>query len=176
MIRRLTIAGILAVVGVLTALPAYATHTGDATVNATVTPGVISVTTTGSQLAYGTRNLATIDNEPGSQDCGADTNAAFTATNNGTLDAAFTIRGANSSPGGWVLDEGGAIGADQYVHRFATDGTFCTWDTLDTSDKPLEDPVAKDDVIFVFLKMDMPDETTVTDAQTLPVTVVASGT
>lgn len=168
MIRRLTIAAILATVGILATLPAYATHSTEGTVSATVTPGVFAVTVTGTP-AYGTVALSSTNVEPTGQTCSSTTGPAFNASNTGTVPSDYLIKGADSAA--WTLEA--TAGNNQYVHRFATNPTTCTFAALDTTNTALA-TVNNGNSIDVYLNFDAPTDTSSTSAQTLDVTVVAT--
>lgn len=168
MIRKLAIACILTVVGVLATLPAYATHSTTGSVNATVTPGVFAVTVTGAP-EYGTVNLSATNVEPGAQVCSTSTSPAFNAANGGTVSSAYLIRGADSAA--WSL--AGTAANNDYVHRFATDAPTCTFADLTTTSQAL-DTVAAASSVDVYLNFDAPTDTDSTSEQTIAVTVVAT--
>ena len=141
--------------------PALATHTGESTVNATVTPAVLSVTVTPSTVDYDVVELDTADNIP--------TPTFFTATNNGSITEDIEIRGADTAD--WALVSG-VPGTDEYRHEASKDG-FTTPNILTTSSQPLDTAIAVDGTVTVSLRLDAPTDTTTTAQQTAPVTVVA---
>ena len=174
--RKLFVALALALVATAIAVPVFASHVTTGTVGATVTPGFVAVSVTPASVAYGTINLTVTEVEPGSQVCTAGTSPAFTATNDGNVDATFTIRGDNSNPDNWILSSPDA-GSDAYVHRFSTGpvSTVCTFTDLDTDALELATGIAGAASQAIYLNFDAPtDVTSGTTVQTLNVTVVAS--
>ena len=155
---------LIAVVAAFAALggsPALATHTGESTVNATVTPAVLSVTVTPSSVDYDVVELTSIDNLP--------TPTFFTATNNGSITEDIEIRGANTA--NWTLVSG-VPGTDEYRHEASKDG-FTTPIILTTANQGLDTGVAVNGTVTVSLRLDAPTSSTTAAQQTAPVTVVA---
>ncbi len=155
---------LIAVVAAFAALggsPALATHTGDATVNATVTPAVLSVTATPSTVDYDVVELTTADNIP--------TPSFFTATNNGSITENIEIRGADTAD--WTLVSG-VPATDEYRHEASKDG-FTTPIILTTSNQSLDTGITVSSFVTVSLRLDAPTASTTAATQTAPVTVVA---
>lgn len=159
--RSILLFGVLVLVGAL-AVPAYASHTGESTVTATVTPGVVSVSVSPTSVDYGTVVLGATDAVP--------TPPTFDATNNGTVLEDFDIRGANTTD--WTLVST-APGTDQYRHEASPDA-FTTTLVLTTSNQPLAGNVAASGVVTVSLRLDAPSDSSVTTQQSAQVTVVAT--
>ena len=100
-------------------LPVFAQNTG--TVNATVTPQLISVSVSPGSVAYGIMALSQ-DNTTRT----VKSSGTITATNNGNVAEIFNIKGSNAtsvSGTDWVLSDTpadtGTVGANQYVHDFS---------------------------------------------------------
>ena len=188
--NKLFVARALALVATAIAVPVYATHVTEGTVDATVTPGLFSVSLDNTAVAYGTLNLSSTNNEPvdvdliedfdQTQDCSINANPSVTAENTGTVTSIFTITGGNSNSNDWTIES--AAGTDQFVHRFATDGTGCDFTALNTAAQALAtggDSASVDagSEVTVFLQLDMPsDVTSGITAQTLPITITATST
>ncbi len=153
--------GIVAAFAALGGSPALATHTGESTVNATVTPAVLSVTVTPASVDYFTVELDTADNIP--------TPSSFTATNNGSITEDIEIRGASTA--NWTLVSG-VPGTDEYRHEASKDG-FTTPIILTTSNQSLDTGITVSSFVTVSLRLDAPTVSTTAATQTAPVTVVA---
>lgn len=97
-----------------------------ATVNATVTAELISVSVSSGTVAYGTVPLS------GTKDTTASgLNDTQTATNNGNVAEDFNIESSNATGGtAWTLS-GTAIGSDQYMHKFSTN-SGSSWTAMTT--------------------------------------------
>ena len=158
---QVILALVIVALAALGSSPALATHTGTATVNATVTPAVVSVTATPPSVDYGTVQLDTADNIP--------TPATFLATNNGSIIENILIRGASTAD--WALVST-VPATDEYRHEASRDA-FTTPIILTTTNQTLELGVAVSGTVTVSLRLDAPTDTTVTTLQTAPVTVVA---
>ena len=152
---------VIAGVAALGSSPALATHTETATVSATVTPAVLSVTASPPSVDYDVVELSSADNLPSP--------ASFTATNNGSITENILIRGANTA--NWALVSG-VPATDQYRHEFSKDG-FTTPVILTTSNQTLDTGVAVNGTVTVSLRLDAPTASTTAATQTAPVTVVA---
>ncbi len=159
---QVILVAVIAGVAALGSSPALATHTGESTVNATVTPAVLSVTVTPSTVDYDVVELTSTDNLP--------TPTFFTATNNGSITEDIQIRGADTAD--WTLVSG-VPGTDEYRHEASKDG-FTTPIILTTSNTLLAAGVTTGSPdVTVSLRLDAPSDTTTTAQQTAPVTVVA---
>ena len=115
-VRKLAFLVVLSgVFGSLLVLPATADD--NKTVNAMVTPKVISITVSTNTLQYDTLSVGTLNNVP--------TPTKVTVTNTGTVDADFRVRGLASTPGNWTLTSG-VPGANAYRHEYdvASSGDF----------------------------------------------------
>ncbi len=155
---------LIAVVAAFAALggsPALATHTVESTVNATVTPAVLSVTVDPNTVDYGTVELGIQDNLPNP--------TTFTAKNNGSITEDIEIRGANTA--NWTLVSG-VPATDEYRHEFSKDG-FTTPLILTTSNQTLDTGIAVNGEVIVSLRLDAPTASTTAATQTAPVTVIA---
>ena len=180
MTRKIGLAVVMAIVAALAALPVYATHGDPATVAATVTPGLVSVTLDTTIIAYGTLSLGTTDNEPidtsddngdQTQICGS-TAQAITATNNGNVTGNISIRGDDSTGAEWLLKSTFTDGEDEYIHRVSTDPTTCTFNALTTGNLEIGSSIAAEGTQDFFLNLDMPtDVTTGTAEASLPIIV-----
>ena len=132
------------------------------TVNATVTPLLISVNVTPASVSYGTQPFSATEVVPNP--------ASVSVTNNGSVTETFQIRGAASTPSGWTL--GGTAGSNTYVHRFKLgQGIFAP---LTISNQLLVSNVPTTSNVDVFLNLDMPTSSTFLTQQTLPVTILAT--
>jgi hypothetical protein len=133
------------------------------TVNATVTPIVIAVNVDPPTLSYGTKEVgktAQIPNPPG-----------FVATNSGSVPENFLIRGAASTPGGWILAS--TAGANAYVHRYKVNGAG-SFAPITTTAAQIHGNLSPSSSVVIDLELDMPITTTSVVEQTLPVTIVAT--
>ena len=152
---------VIAGVAALGGSPALATHTGESTVSATVTPAVLSVTATPTSVDYDVVELTSADNIP--------TPSTFTATNNGSITENIDIRGANTAD--WTLVST-VPATDQYRHEFSKDG-FTTPIILTTANQGLDTGIAVNGTVTVSLRLDAPTASTTAATQTAPVTVIA---
>ena len=153
---------VIAGVAALGGSPALATHTETATVSATVTPAVLSVTATPTSVDYGTVELSATNVTP--------TPLFFTATNNGSITENINIRGADTA--NWTLEN--AVGANQYVHKASNDNFAIQTITLVTPGSTLlKASVAVNGTVTVSLKLDAPTSSTTAATQTAVVTVIA---
>ena len=184
--RKLFVALALALVVSAIAVPVFASHATTGTVGATVTPGVFSVSLDNDGVAYGTLNLEDVNKEPVDVDtvlggdqtqlCSTNTNPSVTATNNGNIVSTFLITGGNSDD--WTIQA--AVGTDQFVHRFATDGNTCDFTVLSATPQDLgtggdSADIAINGTVTVFLQLDMPDDVVAgLTVQTLPITITAT--
>lgn len=109
---------------------AYADTTG--TVAATVMAKNISLTVAPGTVTYG--NLA-LGASRTTLNSGGGANALQTVTNNGNVLEDFTIKGANSVSGDWILDSSNAT-ASHYVHEFSVNGGS-NWTALTLIDAAL---------------------------------------
>jgi hypothetical protein len=133
------------------------------TVNATVTPAIITVNVSPSTVTYGTKQIGAT-NVPSNPD-------HFAATNAGSVPEDFVIKGANTVGGAWTL--AATAGEDTYVHRFSLNGSI--WTALTTTNQALGSNVTPGTgEVDVFLQMDLPTSSASTAQQTAPVLVTAS--
>jgi len=159
-------------------LPAFSQSPG--TVDAKVTPLVLSVNLSQASVDYGSMPL--------SLDDGTRTIAASTAigvTNTGSVTANLMIRGSDAEPANgadatWTLScdppEQGTVAQDQFAHRFVkTPGDFTSAQALcSDSDKTLAtDVVALTGSIDFRLQMNMPTASTGFSQRTTSVVVTA---
>lgn len=151
---------VAALVGALT-LPALAGDTG--TVTATVSAVVISVQVSPTSISYGTLPVGSTNAAPLS-------GSPLDVTNNGTVAEDFDIVGFDTDD--WTLKS--AAGANQYVHRFSTNGT--TFTALTTVYQDLASDVQANGlgVINVHLRMDLPLTTSTANTQSAKVSIRAS--
>ena len=156
--KILVVLGLVAFLGV--GLTGYATADTDATVNATVTAQQVAMSVTESLVEYGVLNIGDTDQVPNP--------VSFDADNDGNVPVDFTIRGFNTAD--WTL--AGTTGADQYIHRFSTDGGS-GFTALTTSTQTLSS-VAVSGSQTVHLNLDMPDSTAATATQNADVKVLAT--
>ena len=162
---------ILGLVGMVVGITASAAT--DGTVTATVTPQNISVSLSATSTNYGILALSTSD---GSRTTA--TSSVFTVTNNGNVTENFDIRGASSTD--WTLNSSpattGAVGSNQFVHRFDADSVFTTGTAkaLSTSNQTLGASIATSGTQDFVLQMNMPTASSVTAQQSTTVTVVAT--
>jgi hypothetical protein len=160
--------GVAALGGALL-LPAGAdNHEG--TVNAFVTPQVVSISINNTTLQYGSLQVGTLDARPDP--------TGFTVTNNGTLTVSLEIKGAHSRNvsddlQGWTL--GASPGSETYVHRFSimTNPAPHEFNPLGTAFDPFISGVTSGNNVSVKLSLHMPTSTTKLGEQRLPVTVRA---
>jgi len=106
-----------------------------------------------------------------------DLNDTQTATNNGTENENFNIKGQYSAPGGWIL--AGTVGEGQYVHKFCndTDNDCVTpptnYTALTTEYAPLDTNIAVDGSVDFQLQITTPAVSTSTVEQHVDVTIQA---
>ena len=158
---QVALIAVIAGVAALGSSPALATHTGESTVSATVTPAVLSVTATPTSVDYDVVELTIQDNLPDP--------ATFTATNNGSITENIEIRGANTAD--WTLVST-LPATDEYRHEASKDG-FTTPIILTTSNQPLDTGITASSFVTVSLRLDAPTASTTAATQTAPVTVIA---
>ena len=144
----------------LAAFLATSSLADEQTVNATVTPLVLSIELSETTISYGT--LQAGDPEVSS------TPPFFKAFNRGSVAMDFDIKGANSN-NGWTI--GNTPGEDQFVHRFTTGSTYTE---LTTSYQALASDVAIDGDVQVYTKLTMPTTITNSNIQTLPIVIRGS--
>ena len=159
----LILAAAMALLLALIPISAYAQT--EATVNATVTPGFVAVSVNPGLVEYGTVNLGDTEVLPNPE--------TFTATNDGTVNSDFLIRGADTD-NGWTLAS--TVGADQYVHEASPNG-FTFTIVLSTTAVSLQPTfVAPSTSATVSLRMDLPTSSTSSLEQIAAVTIVATVT
>ena len=177
--KKIGLAVVMAIVVTLATLPAYGSHNTPASVSATVTPGLVSVTLDTGIVAYGTLNLGSVNNEPidtsddandQGQICSSSTEP-ITATNNGNVSGDISIRGANSTGAEWALVSASPT-TDQYTHRVSTNPTDCTFSALTIDNLTIGSSIAGGAPQDFYLNLDMPtDVTSGTALASLPITV-----
>jgi hypothetical protein len=146
------------------------------TVTATVTAQNISISVTDGSITYGTLAL---DASKSTLTGGVDDQQ--TATNNGNVAEDFTIKGANSSSGDWILDSANTT-ASHYIHKFCvascgTEASPTNFTALTTGDVALgAGNVAPAGTQTFDLRITTPQTTSGNgfNQQTIPVTVTAS--
>jgi hypothetical protein len=146
----------------------FAATTG--VVTSTVTPLNISVSVADGSVSYGTLDLSTSEDTTT-----AGVNDSQTATNDGNVAEDFNIRSTNAIGGtAWTLD-GGAIGPDQYMHKFCT--VTCdaspTWTAMTTGYAALASNIATSGNQVFDLRIDTPSSTSDYILKTITVTVQA---
>ena len=156
--KLLSIFAMVAFIAVGLAGPAVADDTG--TVTATVTAKIISITLDESLVEYFVVDLSSVDNVPSP--------SSFKATNNGSVNEDFAIKGADTAD--WAL---GAAGADTYRHRASSDG-FSTEQDLTTSFATFTGPTSPAAFETVSLKLDAPTSSSTAAEQSAVVTVLAT--
>ena len=102
-------------------------------IRATVTPKLISVELSEASISYGTLVLGTSDQSP-------EGDPVITATNNGTVEEDFSIKGSNALLQGegahtWTLED--SPGDSDYTHEFGIGSSPSSYGPLDTSGKTL---------------------------------------
>lgn len=152
---------VLGLLGMAVGIVATADTTG--TVTATVTPQIISVTVDVSDVDYGILDVSETS-APSS---------VITATNNGNVAEKLEIKGSDST--NWTLSDT-AIGADIFMHEFATDDdSYVSYTALDnTNYTTLDASVAASGTQLFKLQLKMPSSTSVTDQQSTTITVLAT--
>lgn len=158
---QVILVAIVAAFAALGGSPALASHTETATVNATVTPVVLSVIVSPTSVAYDPVELNSTGNVP--------TPGSFTATNNGNITENINIRGTDTA--GWTL--AGTAGANQYVHKASKDAFGTQTVVLTTTSQGLDTGVTVSSAVTVSLKLDAPTSTTTAATQDADVTVIA---
>jgi len=135
---------------------------GQATIDASVTPLLVSVATSVSSMSYGALALNTIDNPP-FQD------AAIMITQDGNVNEDISIRGDVASRvsggGSWSLAE--TVGANQYVHKYGfgvvqQDITSSSFSAMTMSNHEFVSNVAPNPNVgvgFLKFRMSMPTST-----------------
>ena len=163
--RKLALLALLVCsIGTVLALPATADD--NKTVNAMVTPKVISITVSTTTLQYGTLSVGSTNNIP--------TPASVGVTNTGTAPIDIQVRAANSTPGGWT--PANTPGANIYRHEIDTSSTSSggTFDgALKTTAEDIYNDVLAGQLKSIFFRLDMPTSSTSLDEQTLPIVITA---
>ncbi len=132
------------------------------TVNATITPLVVSISVSPDNVSYGIRaaNVGEVTSVP----------EKIVVTNTGTVTQNLQIKGSNSSSGDWLLAS--SAGTDQFVHLFSTNNSSFT--DMTTDYKNLQMGVIAGGNIDLYLRMVVPTVITKTAVQTLPVKVLST--
>ena len=132
------------------------------TVNATITPLVVSISVSPDTVTYGTRSagVGEVSSDP----------EKIAVTNTGTVTQNLQIKGANSSSGEWILAL--AAGTDTFVHRFSTNNSSYT--DMTTDYKNLQMNVIAGGAIDLYLRLVVPTVITKTAVQTLPVKILGT--
>lgn len=129
---------------------------GQATIDATVTPVLISVATSFNSMSYGALALNTADNPPSPDE-------AIMITQDGNVNEDISIRGdaaARVSGGGsWTLAD--TVGANQYVHKFGfgTSSDISSFSAMTMSDYKFVSGLAPNGTRFLKFRMSMPTST-----------------
>ena len=152
---------ILGLVGVAVGVAVQGADTD--TVTARVTPQIIAVSVDVENVDYGVLNVNDI----------SDPSAVITATNDGNVAEKFEIMSSDSTD--WTISNT-AVGADIFMHEFATDDdTYTNYTAMDdTAYNTLDASVAKEGTQLFKLKLKMPSSTAVTTEQSTTVTVLAT--
>lgn len=152
---------VLGLLGMAVGVVATADETG--TVTATVTPQIIAVTVDVSSVDYGILDVS---------DTSAPS-AVITATNTGNVAEKLEVKGSDST--NWTLSNA-AIGADQFMHEFATDDdSYVSYTALhNTNYTTLDATVATSSAQLFKSRLKMPSSTSVTTQQSTTVTVLAT--
>lgn len=160
--KRKLLAVLALALGLAVGLTGPAVADDEGTVTATVTAKVISIILDESEVAYGIVDLSSVDNvpEPG----------FFKATNNGSVDEDFTIKGADTA--NWTL---GTAGADTYRHRVSSDA-FSSEQDLTTSFAAFTTGTVPAAFETVSLQLDAPTSSTSSAEQSALVVVLATET
>lgn len=176
--RLVVVLALFALLGTLFALApsiAQAEHATEGSIEATVSVVVVSISassTTATSTDYGPLHLGDFDKEPLDQQCVL--SSAFEVTNTGDVVEVFKITGGDSASlsGSWALEA--ATGLDQYIHRFSAVDCVSFTALTDGGLLTLASAVSVDDVVSVFLQLDMPETSELTpDEHTLPITITA---
>jgi hypothetical protein len=133
------------------------------TVNATVSLKMIALTVSEDELEYGVLAVGESEKAPVPD--------KVTIKNTGNVNEDFMIKGASSLPDGWTLTSN-TPGTDTYRHKFSAQSTG-TFTPLTISNALLTDHVAPQGEGDVFFRLDMPQVSTSSDEQTLPVIITA---
>lgn len=161
--RSAILVSLLLLTGIVLA-PSLVGAADTATVTATVTPKLVSVTVSPTSVAYGTVPLSS-----------SATSGVITATNDGNVTETFNIKGADAtySTNTWVLSDT-AVGANQYMHKFALP-TYITWTPLSTTYLTLATGIAASGTQDFKLQIWTPTSTTLYGEYSTTVTVLATG-
>ncbi len=157
----ITSIAILAVIGLAIGLAVQADTTD--TVSCTVTPQAIAVSVDVGSVDYG---VLDINDTSGPS-------VVITATNNGNVTEKFEIMSSNST--NWAISNS-AVGAETFMHEFATDDpTYAAYTAMDdTAYNTLDASVSTGGTQPFKLRLKMPSSTTATDPQSPIVTVLAT--
>lgn len=172
--RQLTVIAVLALLVTLLPIPVTAQST-TGSVSATVTATFVSVVVTQTNtdtLAYGTLPLGVTGQQPIAQTGNSNSQSAFFVTNNGGVNTDWSVVGQNSAD--WSI--GASAGSNTYGHFFNIaanpDGSVLTSTPLSIS-QSLANNQAPDDVVYVWLSLDMPTSSSTSSEQSLPIVVTA---
>ena len=159
--KILVVLGLVAFLGV--GLTTYATAADEGTVNATVTASIIAITLDETDAAYGVVTVGSTGNVPSP--------SSFIATNAGTVNEDFNIKGANTA--NWTL-VGTAPGTDEYQHRVSMDAFSSEQDLTDTFVTLVgATGVTPSGTETISMVLDAPSSTAITAEQTAPIVVQA---
>ena len=172
--RQLTVIAVLALLVTLLPIPVTAQST-TGSVSATVTATFVSVVvaqTNTDTLAYGTLPLGVTGQQPIGQTGNRNSQSAFFVNNNGGVNTDWSVAGGSSAD--WGI--GASADNDVYAHFFAIsanpDGSVMTTTPLYIS-QSLANNQVPDDVVYVWLSLDMPTSSSTSSEQSLPITVTA---
>jgi hypothetical protein len=152
---------VLSLVASLTTALYLTSSAEDKTVNATITPLVISLEVSATTVDYGTReaNAGEVVANP----------SQILVTNTGTVNENFLITGANSASGQWTL--AATPGTNEFVHLFSQDNS--NFVNMTTTAKPFRSTVAPEAEVPLYLRLNVPTTITQTAVQILPVKITA---
>jgi hypothetical protein len=158
-VKRLAVVlGVLSTIATLLATGVFSAE--EETVNATVTPVVITILVSPTSVDYGALQPLTTGNIPSP--------SSVSVQNKGSVLENIQIKGAHSTD--WTL--AATPGENQFTHYFSTNNS--TFTKMTTGFQSLASNVAVDGIISLFLRLDMPTSTTSTAQQTLPVHLLAT--
>ena len=129
----------------------------DKTLNATVTPLVISMSFTPDSISYGTQTAGAVERPS--------IPTSVTIKNTGTVSQNFSIKGGNSVGNQWTLSS--SPGQNQFVHLFSTSNS--SFVAMTENYQTLMNGVAKDGDFSLFTQLTLPTIITNLDVQTLPI-------
>jgi hypothetical protein len=172
------IVAVALVAAVLLALADRTVAQDEGTVTATVTPATISITAAEQHTDYGAVPLGAKFVQPTGQTSNANADAAFSVTNNGTFDVDLSIVGGDSADWTLIPQAAEGPGTDEYMHRISTEASsdgslFGPVTSLHAAFEPV-DSLAPDATMFFWLSMHMPESSTSTEQQSLPINITAT--